>query len=34
MTSTRTPLSDLAPDALAGFLADKQAAYAELQARA
>ena len=33
MTSTRTPLSDLAPDALAGFLADKQAAYADLQAR-
>ncbi|HET9421645.1 MAG TPA: aminotransferase class I/II-fold pyridoxal phosphate-dependent enzyme [Nocardioides sp.] len=33
MTSTRTPLSDLAPDDLAGFLADKQAAYAELQAR-
>jgi DNA-binding transcriptional MocR family regulator len=33
VTSTRTPLSDLAPDALAGFLADKQAAYADLQAR-
>jgi DNA-binding transcriptional MocR family regulator len=33
VTSTRTPLSDLAPDALADFLADKQAAYAELQAR-
>ena len=33
MTSTRTPLSDLDPDALAGFLADKQAAYAELQGR-
>ena len=33
MTTTRTPLSDLAPDALAGFLADKQAAYADLQAR-
>ena len=33
MTSTRTPPSDLSPDALAGFLADKQAAYADLQAR-
>jgi DNA-binding transcriptional MocR family regulator len=33
VTSTRTPLSSLAPDALAGFLADKQAAYADLQAR-
>jgi len=33
VTATRTPLSDLAPDALADFLADKQAAYAELQAR-
>jgi DNA-binding transcriptional MocR family regulator len=33
VTATRTPLSDLAPDALAGFLAEKQAAYADLQAR-
>ncbi len=33
MTSTRTPLSSLAPDELARFLADKQAAYADLQAR-
>jgi DNA-binding transcriptional MocR family regulator len=33
VTATRTPLSDLAPDALAGFLAQKQAAYADLQAR-
>ena len=33
MTTTRTPLSSLAPDALAGFLADRQAAYADLQGR-
>ena len=33
MTSTRTPLSSLAPDALAAFLEDRQAAYADLQAR-
>jgi len=33
VTSTRTPLSSLAPDELARFLADKQAAYADLQAR-
>ena len=33
MTSTRTPLTSLAPDELAGFLADQQAAYADLQAR-
>jgi DNA-binding transcriptional MocR family regulator len=33
VTTTRTPLSSLASDALAGFLADKQAAYADLQAR-
>jgi len=33
VTSTRTPLTSLAPDELAGFLADQQAAYADLQAR-
>ena len=33
VTSTRPSLSSLAPDELSGFLAEKQASYADLQAR-